>query len=99
MMKKASDEKDLPDFREVMREHLIHNGFPADQTSKALQVYSKAVPDATFVDIEKKLREENFNIFLIALVRFLYITAPEGTKNRITISTTGEGTLRCHQLD
>lgn len=47
---------------------------------KALQVYSKAVPDASFVDIEKKLREENFNIFLIALVRFLYITAPEGTK-------------------
>jgi len=35
---------------------------------KGLKVYSKAVPQATFVDIEKKMREENFKVFLIALV-------------------------------
>ncbi|KAJ5570007.1 uncharacterized protein N7459_009437 [Penicillium hispanicum] len=34
---------------------------------EALQVYSKAVPSATFADIEKKMREENFKIHLIAL--------------------------------
>ncbi|GFF62378.1 DNA-binding protein HEXBP [Aspergillus lentulus] len=48
-LKKASDERDLEDFREGLR------------------VYSKAVPQATFVDIEKKMREENFNIYLIAM--------------------------------
>ncbi|KAL2005611.1 hypothetical protein VTN00DRAFT_10104 [Thermoascus crustaceus] len=49
ILKKASDEKDLEDFRE------------------GLKVYSKAAPQATFVDIEKKMREENFKIYLIAL--------------------------------
>ncbi|KAM0117051.1 hypothetical protein ACP6JC_006374 [Aspergillus fumigatus] len=48
-LKKASNERDLEDFRE------------------GLKVYSKAVPQATFVDIEKKMREENFNIYLIAM--------------------------------
>lgn len=37
--------------------------------SKAIQIYTKAVSDATYVDIEKKMREEKFKIFLIALVR------------------------------
>ncbi|KAJ5168139.1 uncharacterized protein N7482_003733 [Penicillium canariense] len=49
MMKKASDEKDIVDFRE------------------AVQVYSKAVPDATYAEIEKKMRGETFKVFLIAL--------------------------------
>ncbi|KAJ6135334.1 zinc knuckle transcription factor [Penicillium capsulatum] len=49
MMKKASDERDIDDFRE------------------AFKVYTKAVPTATYVDIEKKLREEKFNVYLIAL--------------------------------
>lgn len=31
-------------------------------------MYSKAVPTATFADIEKKMRQENFEIFLVALV-------------------------------
>jgi hypothetical protein len=31
-------------------------------------MYSKAVPTASFADIEKKMRQENFKIFLIALV-------------------------------
>ena len=39
---------------------------------KAIQIYTKAVPDATYVDIEKKMREDGFKIFLIALVR-LYL--------------------------
>ncbi|KAJ5380104.1 zinc knuckle transcription factor (CnjB) [Penicillium cataractarum] len=49
MMKQASDEKDMDDFRE------------------AIQIYTKAVPQTTYVDIEKKMREEEFKIFLIAL--------------------------------
>ena len=35
---------------------------------KALQVYSKADPAATYVDIAKRMYEENFKIRLIALV-------------------------------
>jgi hypothetical protein len=31
-------------------------------------MYSKAVPTATFADIEKKMRQENFEVFLVALV-------------------------------
>ncbi|KAJ9241347.1 transcriptional regulator family: Zinc finger, CCHC-type [Paecilomyces variotii] len=49
VLKKASDEQDLEDFREGMK------------------IYSKAVPQATFADIEKKMREEDFKVFLIAL--------------------------------
>ncbi|PGH09102.1 hypothetical protein GX51_00856 [Blastomyces parvus] len=49
ILKKASDEKDLEDFRE------------------GIKVYSKAVPLATFDQIEKKMREENFKVYLIGL--------------------------------
>lgn len=35
---------------------------------KALKIYSKAVPDATFVDIENKMRQDNLNFYLIAMV-------------------------------
>ncbi|GAT26981.1 zinc knuckle transcription factor [Aspergillus luchuensis] len=49
ILKKASDERDLEDFRE------------------GLKVYSKSLPQATFVDIENKLREEDLNFYLIAL--------------------------------
>ncbi|CAG8036861.1 unnamed protein product [Penicillium salamii] len=49
-MKKASDEKDLDDFRE------------------ALKIYSKSSPEETFADVEKKMREEDFKIFIIGLV-------------------------------
>ncbi|EKV07127.1 Zinc knuckle transcription factor (CnjB), putative [Penicillium digitatum PHI26] len=48
-MKKASDERDLDDFRE------------------ALKIYSKAVPHATWGDIERKMREDKFNIYIIAM--------------------------------
>ncbi|KAJ5848472.1 hypothetical protein N7455_012429 [Penicillium solitum] len=48
-MKKASDERDLDDFRE------------------ALKIYSKAVPHATWADIERKMREDDFNIYIIAM--------------------------------
>lgn len=34
---------------------------------EGLKIYSKAVPDATFVNIEKKMREEDFKIYLIAM--------------------------------
>jgi hypothetical protein len=33
-------------------------------------VYAKAEPAVTFVDIEKKLRAENANVYLIALVSY-----------------------------
>lgn len=35
---------------------------------QAFKVYSKAAPQATLVNIEKKMREEDFNIYLIAMV-------------------------------
>ncbi|KOC12395.1 zinc knuckle transcription factor (CnjB) [Aspergillus flavus AF70] len=54
-MQKASEEKDLEDFREELTE------------KKALKIYSKAVPDATFVDIENKMRQDNLNFYLIAM--------------------------------
>lgn len=50
VLKQASDERDLADFRE------------------GLNIYSKAVPQATFVDIENKLRETNLNVYLIGMV-------------------------------
>lgn len=37
-------------------------------TFKAILVYSKAVPLETYVDIEKKMREQNFVIRIIGLV-------------------------------
>ena len=36
---------------------------------QGIKIYSKAVPQATFADIERKMREDNFNIYLIAMVR------------------------------
>ncbi|KMP00527.1 hypothetical protein CIRG_00669 [Coccidioides immitis RMSCC 2394] len=48
ILKKASDERDLEDFREI---------------------YSKAVPLATFDEIEKRFRADNFKIYLIGLER------------------------------
>lgn len=35
---------------------------------QALQIYSKSCPEETFESIGKKMRDENFNIHLIALV-------------------------------
>ncbi|OAX80629.1 hypothetical protein ACJ72_05035 [Emergomyces africanus] len=49
ILKKASDEKDLEDFRD------------------GIKMYSKAVPLATFDQIEKKMRQENFKVYLIGL--------------------------------
>ncbi|EER45443.1 zinc knuckle transcription factor [Histoplasma capsulatum var. duboisii H88] len=49
ILKKASDEKDLEDFRD------------------GIKIYSKAVPMATFDEIERKMREENFEVYLIGL--------------------------------
>ncbi|RDW93447.1 putative zinc knuckle transcription factor (CnjB) [Aspergillus mulundensis] len=51
MLKKASNDRDLEDFRE------------------GLKIYSKAVPDASFADVETKMRQESFNIYLIAMNR------------------------------
>ena len=36
-------------------------------------MYSKAVPTATYVDIEKKMRAEDFAVYTIALVRGTYL--------------------------
>lgn len=43
----------------------------ADKSLKALQVFSKAAPEATYVEIEKKMREENFSLYTIAVVSLL----------------------------
>ncbi|KAJ6171287.1 Zinc knuckle CX2CX4HX4C [Penicillium chermesinum] len=39
-----------------------------DDFREAVKMYSKAVPDATWVDIEKKLREGKLRYYLIALI-------------------------------
>ncbi|KAM5445532.1 hypothetical protein MaudCBS49596_007438 [Microsporum audouinii] len=51
ILKKASKERDLEDFRD------------------GLKIYNKAVPLATYVDIEKLLRQEKLNVYLIGLER------------------------------
>ncbi|KAL4896780.1 hypothetical protein BDV59DRAFT_113385 [Aspergillus ambiguus] len=40
-----------------------------DDFREGLKIYSKAVPEATYLDIEKRMREENFYFYLIALER------------------------------
>ena len=37
-------------------------------TLQALQAYSRAVPEVTYVDLEKVFRQTNLNTFLIATV-------------------------------
>jgi hypothetical protein len=75
IIKKASDEEDLEDFREVRFSNLVPlwylpSAFILQGLTKrqALKIYSKAVPDATFVDIENKLRQDNSRFYLIAMV-------------------------------
>lgn len=74
-LKKASNEKDLEEFREVGYHCSLFlslftiKSSPVTDHQQSLKIYSKAVPQATFVDIEKKLREEDFKIYLIAMVR------------------------------
>ncbi|CAG8193498.1 unnamed protein product [Penicillium olsonii] len=65
-MKKASDERDLDDFREVTAlDESVHR--PLLIRLQALKIYSKSSPDQTFADIEKKMREEDYKVFIIAL--------------------------------
>jgi hypothetical protein len=69
LMKKASTERDLEDFREVRFPLPVPLASLSLLTlGQALKIYTKAVPDASFVDIEEKMRQESFNIYLIALV-------------------------------
>lgn len=70
IMKKACKERDLEDFRDVRL--ITHHAILilTWDIPKGLKIYSKAVPMATYQDIEKKLREENLGIYLIGLVRF-----------------------------
>ena len=48
-----------------------------------MEIYTKAAPDATYVDIAKKMREEEFRIFLIALVclRSVFFFRKDGNCN------------------
>lgn len=47
--------------------------YVADRSLKALQVYSKAAPKATYVEIEKKMRQDNFLLYTIAVVSLLLL--------------------------
>ena len=69
ILKIASDGRDLGDFRDVRIISVTVFSVEADRIAKGIKVYSKSVPMATFDEIEKKLREENFNVYLIGLVR------------------------------
>ncbi|KAJ5779660.1 transcriptional regulator family: Zinc finger CCHC-type [Penicillium paradoxum] len=67
-MKKASDERDLDDFREVYMIYTYVASFELWLTSlQTLKIYSKAVPHATWADIENKMRDDGFNIYIIAM--------------------------------
>lgn len=92
-LKAASDEKDLGGFREVSCNALaVIMCSPGFDRKQGLKIYSKAVPQATFVDIEKKMREEDFKIYLIAMVScrsFLSqkdSTDPWHRRNRLAIA-------------
>lgn len=89
-LKKASDERDLEDFREVCSDS-FHNRVLTDGKQN-FKVYCKAAPNATFVDIEKKMREQSFNIYLIALVGKPYLIRCWLLKR-----WTGERAHRLHQ--
>lgn len=56
-----------------------------------LKIYSKANPQATFADIEKKMREEGFKIYLIGMVSSIPIFIP-ATGNKLIglCDTTGK---------
>lgn len=66
-MKKASESKDMDEFRDVIVLQLTLI-LPSLTLLQAFKIYSKASPEETFADIEKKMREENFAIYIIALV-------------------------------
>lgn len=68
-LKKASDERDLEEFREVSIQPRVDCPTWLCLRKQSFKIYTKAVPQATFVDIEKKMREEEFKIYLIAMVR------------------------------
>lgn len=68
-LKKADEERDLDDFRDVSVS-LLMLPFQLANSYQAFQVYTKAEPAMTFVDIEKKLRAEKANVYLIALVSY-----------------------------
>lgn len=69
-MKKASDERDIDDLRDV-RSLILRNQLSCSQFEQAIKVYSKADPEVTWAIIEKRMREENFNVYIIGLVSLL----------------------------
>lgn len=54
-------------------------------------MYAKSQPAATFVDIEKKLRGENANVYLIALVSYHNIVEDSGRDSRVAQEKQKEG--------
>lgn len=56
LLKQASDERDITDFKE------------------AVQILSKAAPDYTYPRLEKEFRKRGYNIFLIAMVRWIHLS-------------------------
>lgn len=69
-MKKASDERDIDDLRDV-RSLILRNLVFCSYSKQAIKVYSKADPEVTWASIEKRMREENFNVYIIGLVSVL----------------------------
>jgi hypothetical protein len=99
LMKKASIERDLEDFREVRFPLPVPLASLSSLTlGQALKIYTKAVPDASFVDIEEKMRQESFNIYLIALVCPVPAMVIPPCTNSLT-EPLGERDFRYHQLD
>lgn len=63
---------------------------------KGLINYSKSAPAATFADIEVKMRKENFNVYLIAMVSMPDVFKRE---TQLTVSNAGERNWRHHRFD
>lgn len=67
LLKEASEKEDLDDFKEV--DCMLKAVEDCLIWIKATKIYSKADRSATWIDIERKLRDGNLKLFLIAKVR------------------------------
>jgi hypothetical protein len=70
MMKTASDDMDMDDFRDASSSTIasIAKHYTDILFSQAVKVYSKAMPLANYAAIEKVCRDKGFKVYLIGLV-------------------------------
>lgn len=69
LLKKASDEREIDDFKAVRYSKAIFLFCRAKQKCQAVRIYAKAKPSTTYQDLEKLFRQQAFAVYLIAMVR------------------------------